>query len=67
LSEFGVEVDGVADVDDDEEGRAGFDASKCAGILLGLTAGAEEGIVPGGGAAGAVALEAAFFALVGGS
>ena len=63
LGELGVEIDRVADIDDDEERRAGFVGGECAGVLLGLAAGAEEGVVPGGGAAGAVAFLAALLAL----
>jgi hypothetical protein len=56
----------VADVDHDEEWRAGFFAGEGAGVLFGLATGAEEDVVPGGGAARAVTAEAAFFALAGG-
>jgi hypothetical protein len=47
----GEELDGMADVDDDEEGRPAFGGGKGFRVLLGLVAGAEHGFVPAGSAA----------------
>jgi len=43
--EFGVELDDVADIDDDQEGRAAFIRRQVAGVVLGLAAGAQHGVV----------------------
>ncbi len=51
LGEIGVEFDGVADVDDDEEGWIGFGGGKSANVAFGLAAGAGHGVVPLVGAA----------------
>ena len=63
--ELGVELDAVADIDDDEERRAAFAGGERAGVLLGLAAGLEHGFIPRRAAALGVPFFAAFaFALV---
>ena len=49
--EVGEELDDVADVDDDEEGRPALVGGQRAGVGLGLAAGAHHGVVPAAGAA----------------
>ena len=49
--EFGEEFDGVADIDDDDEGRAAFVSGEGADVVFGLAFGAEHGGIPGGGTA----------------
>ncbi len=49
--EFRVELDGVADIDDEEEGRPAFARREGTGVLLGLAVGLEHGVIPRGGAA----------------
>ena len=46
----GEEFDGIADVDDDEEGRPAIGGRECFGVLLGLIAGAKHGLIPSGSA-----------------
>ena len=53
--ELGVEVDGVADIADDEEGRTALGGGEGGDIFPGLVVGAGEDFVEGGGAAFAVA------------
>jgi hypothetical protein len=43
--EFGVELDDVADIEDDEKGRAAFVGRQVAGVVFGLAAGAQQGVV----------------------
>ncbi len=43
--EFGVELDDVADIEDDQEGRAAFVGGQVAGVVFGLAAGAQQGVV----------------------
>ena len=43
--EFGVELDDVADIDDDQEGRAAFVGGQVAGVVFGLATGAQHGVV----------------------
>ena len=56
--EVGEELDGVADIDGDQEGRPAFRAGKSLGVTLSLVVGVEHGLVPTVGAAdsGATAL-----------
>lgn len=62
--EFRVELDGVADIDDEEEGRPAFARREGAGVLLSLAVGLEHGVIPRGGAAdGGPFLRALFFGL----
>lgn len=49
--EHGVEVDGVADIADDEEGRAALGRGEEDDVFPSLVAGAGEDLVEGGGAA----------------
>ena len=49
--EVGEEFDGVADIDDDEEGRPALRGGERFGVLLGLIAGTEHGLIPAGGSA----------------
>ena len=64
--EVGVELDGVAYVDGDEEGRPALSGGEGLGVTLGLGAGGEHGLVParsvadGGTAAGAAGGEGYF-------
>ena len=52
--EFGVELDDVADIEDDEEGRPAFIGGQVAGVVFGLATGAQQGVVePAGFGAGA--------------
>lgn len=53
--EFGVDVEAVADVADDQERRPGFAGREQVDVALALGVGAVEGLVPGGGSALAVA------------
>ena len=53
--ELGVEVDGVADIADDEEGRAALGGGESGDVFPGLVEGAGEDLVEGSGAAFAVA------------
>jgi len=53
--ELGVEVDRMADVANDEEGRASVAGRDVGDVIAGLVVGAFEGAVKGGGAAAAVA------------
>lgn len=43
--EFGVELDDVADVEDDEEGRPAFVGGQVAGVVFSLATGAQQGVV----------------------
>lgn len=43
--EFGVELDDVADIEDDEKGRAAFVGGQVAGVVFGLATGAQQGVV----------------------
>ena len=43
--EFGVELDDVADIDDDQEGRPAFVGGQVAGVVFSLAAGAQHGVV----------------------
>ena len=47
----GEELDGIADIDHDQERRPAFRGGEGLGVLLGLIAGAEHGLIPSGGAA----------------
>ncbi len=47
LRELGVELDDVADVDHDDEGRAALASGQGAGVVLGLAASAQQGVVEG--------------------
>ena len=49
--EIGEEFDGIADVDDDEEGGPALVGGERFGVLLGLIAGTEHGLIPAGGIA----------------
>jgi hypothetical protein len=49
--EIGEELDGIADIHDDEEGRPAVGDGEGLGVLLGLIAGAEHGLVPACGSA----------------
>ena len=63
--ELGINLDGVADVDDEEQRRTSLAGGQGAGVLFGLPESAEHGFVPRGGATGGgAALEG--FAAVGG-
>ena len=43
--EFGVELDNVADVEDDEKGRPAFVGRQVAGVVFSLAMGAQQGVV----------------------
>ncbi len=51
----GEELDGVADVDGDEEGWPAFGSRQGLGVMLGLSASGEHGLVPAMGAANGAA------------
>ncbi len=46
LGEVGIDLDAVADIDDEEEGRGRFVGGEVAGVALGLAFGAPHGVVP---------------------
>ena len=52
LSEVGVKLDDVSDIDDEEEGRGVFVVGEGAGVALGLTESLKHRAVPSGRAAG---------------
>lgn len=62
--EFGINIEAVADIDDDQKRRAAFGAGEGADVVERLVVGAVEGFVPTLGAAFAVAK---FVALAGGT
>ncbi len=45
--EFGIDFDRVADIHDQQERRAAFGGWQGAGVLFGLAAGAQHGVIPG--------------------
>ena len=49
--EFGIDVEGTADIADDEEGRASFLKWQGVDVALGLRVGADERLVESGGSA----------------
>ena len=48
---IGEELDGIADIHHHQEGRPALGSGERFGVLLGLIAGAEHGLIPSGGAA----------------
>ena len=51
LGEVGIDLDAVADIDDEKEGRGWFVGGEMAGVALGLAFGPPHGVVPGGAVA----------------